>query len=549
MALVQGRARNRSPCQRSLLSPLPENTHQDIDQSPLCPWKVTVSPHRKDLPAWDRTFDAVYHRHAAGQNVVKSEVRFRDALEQFFEDRDREKPNFGYFRLPDSVRFRICQLVMEPHLTGKPVRLNRGSFNRNCWRHDDLQSAKTALLPLADCWEVSFAFRADILVAFLVEVRLHVTFSPYVGSRLNPLATTWLNQYGRYAENLVVEVDMTHLGCGPATDASDLYPGVEYIDELLEKFVESQCARSTSRPLDSLVLLCRRYYGLRDEVQSTSFMIERPTTGMSVAGRSSSASTYSRMSQRSDPFSNPEVTKQNSHELIRAASVPPIRGRPFWNTSPGSVADSSTDDSEDITTSDARQTGSMGPTSSLMLSYQEHYCPNSYLDACDILLELSGRVNSLRICGFSQEYATSFIYAMFPSARTQTKQCCYRVAPSTVWPRLSGQKSYVDSGDGSTTLDEHDAAPVARHDSAWKGCVQLPPPIIDTDDNLFLPPVVGALQKSRMALSSIDDSLTYGSESTTGKRVDKNRIQKLLSYGKSTTIRKRVFTKEASATL
>ncbi|KAH7166301.1 hypothetical protein EDB81DRAFT_782075 [Dactylonectria macrodidyma] len=519
VALAKARARSRSPIQRSMSSPFPEGTHQDVDQGTLCPLKVTASPHRRDLPAWDRTFDAVYHRHAAGQNVVKSESRFRDSLKQFFKDHDREKPNSGYFLLPDSVRFRICQLVMGPHLTGKPVRLNPSSFNRNCWRHDDLQSARTALLPLADFWEVSFAFRADILVAFLVEVRLHVTFSPHVGPRLNPLATTWLNQYGRYAENLVVEVDMTRLGCGAAADAVDLFPGVEYVEDLLEEFVESQLPRSRSRPLDSLVLLCRRYHG-------------------------------SRLSQRSDPFSTTDVTRQDSHDLTRAASVPLVRGRPFWNKDPEVVADSSTDGGKGTATPDIEQAGNKSPMSPLLLSHQAHYCPDSYLDTCDSLLELSGRVNSLRICGFGQEYSTFFINAMFPSARTQTKQYCYRVAPSTVWPRLSGQTSYVDLGDGSLTLDEHEAAPIAKRDSAWEGCVQLPPPVIDVDGNLFLSPVVVALQKSRKPLGSIENGLTQGNGATAGKRVEKNRIRKLLSvYGKSPANRKRVFTKEASATL
>lgn len=550
MAPAKGRARSHSAFQRSLSSPFPEGAHETLDQNPInLPSNTGVTPHRRGLPAWDRTFDAVYHKHAGGQNTTNNDARFSDAIQQFFKDHGHERPSSGYFRLPDSIRMRICQFVLAPHRIEKPIRLNRSSFSRDCWRTDDLQSPSTALLPLDPYLEVSFGFRADLLVAFLLDVRLHATFSPYVGPRVSPLATTWLNRYGKYAQEIVVEIDMTRLDCGAEIYAVGLLPGVEHIDALLHKFVEHQLCRKKTRPLDSLVLLCRRFYGQRYQAEPTK----------STAGRSSEASNYSRLSQRSEPPSSLEGTRQDSPGFEKALSSSPVRRRPFWNIDSDEAANSSIEGNDGIETPDPRQTDNKNPTSPFLPGHQVYYCPDSYLDICDRLLALRGRVNSVRICGFSEEYATRFVDAMFPSAPRDLRQHCYRVAPSTVWPRLSGQKSYVDTGNRSLMLDDHDAAPTTNSNAAvaaWEGCVQLPPPVIDASGTPYLPPVVRALQ--RMRSQSFESSVDSQTQGELGQAngvleevgVDKTRIMRLLDvYGKAKAKRKRSLTKEISATL
>ncbi|KAF7553937.1 hypothetical protein G7Z17_g3265 [Cylindrodendrum hubeiense] len=549
VAPSKGRARSNSAFQRSFSSPFPEEAHDTLCQDSITLLKNTeVSPHRQGLPAWDRTLDAVYHRHAEGQSTVNKDAQFKDALGQFFKDHDHERPSSRYFRLPDSIRLRISQLVLAPHRTEKPIRLNRSSFNRDCWRNDDLQSSSTALLPLGPYLQVSFGFRADLLVAFLLDVRLHATFSPYVGPRVSPLATTWLNRYGRYAQNIVIEIDMTRLGCGPGTDAVSLLPGVDHVDALLQKFVKSQLDRDKSRPLDSLSLLCRRFYGQRYHTQPTR----------SVTGRSSEASNYSRLSQRSEPPSGIEGTRQDSPGFEKALSSSPVRRRYFWNIESEEAADFSAEGNDGVDTPDLKQTDSKILTSPLMLSHQAYYCPDSYLGVCNCLLELSDHVNSLRICGFSESFTTCFVNAMFPFASTKLEQHCYRVAPSTMWPRLSGQKSYIDTGNGSLSLDDHEAVPVANSSAelaAWEGCVQLPPPILDTRGTPYLPPVVSALQRMRSqpSDSSMDNciqDLVQENEVLEEVGTDKTRMMRLLDvYGKAKAKRKRSLTKEISATL
>ncbi|KAK7416799.1 hypothetical protein QQX98_004992 [Neonectria punicea] len=545
-----GRPRSNSAFQRSLSSPFPEGIHhQALEQhSSVFPNNTEASPHRQGLPPWNRAFDAVYHKYPQGHHAVSKETKFQDALNEFFKDHNHERTKSRYFDLPDAIRLRICRFVLAPHRGQKPIRLNRSSFNRDCWRSDDFQSPSTALLPLFPYFEASFGFRADLLITLLLDTTLHVTFSPYVGPRVSPLATTWLNTYGKYAQRLAVEVDMTRLSCGPWPEGVTLLPGIEHIEALLHKFVESQLRRDTSRPLDSLVLLCRRFYGRRYNVQSTK----------SITGRSSEASSYSRLSQRSEPTSPIEGMREASPALERALSASPVRQQALRYSHADDAANAWPVGRDGIETPDPKQTETKTQTSSYLLD-QADYCPDSYLVMCDHLLRLRGRINSLRICGFSACYAHGFIETMFPSARTDPRRHSYRVAPSTIWPRLSGQKSYIDLVDGYLTLDDHEPAQNADSNgafAAWEGCVQLPPPVLDVDENPSLPPIVTALQmlRSRALESSIkiqvleDPSNAKIIGDVTG--FDKKKIMRLLDiYGKAKAKRKRTFSKEISTTL
>ncbi|RSM12075.1 hypothetical protein CEP52_002702 [Fusarium oligoseptatum] len=462
--------------------------------------------HRKGLPAWDRAFDAVYHSSSSHTS------NFSDTLTSFFEDHGRSRPSSGYFRLPDDIRQRICNLVLP--IIDRPVRLNRIFFTRDVWREDDLTSPTSALLPLAPYLQVSFAFRADILVAFLQSVTLHAVFSPFVGCRVNPLATTWLNRYGLYARSVAVEVDMSRLGCGPADSATCLLPDVEHVEDLVCEFVDSQLRRKESLPLQNLILLCRRFYGRRGS------SLSRPNTG-----RSSGASSSSRGNSAEDiRFQSPEMYA-SMDELMKQMTEETVSS-PFEMPMPSPLP-------------------------------QTEYCPDSYLLFCNYIVHLKGRINSLRMCGFDETYTTRFMATLFSDVSTGQ---AYRVAPSTIWPRLSGQKSCLDAGDGYTILDEHQVQSALNAPTAlrpWEGCVQLPPPIPDEEGNPSLPPMVGDLQRLRTPYARTVTSLSERTcdqmlKETGGLRngSDKNRFLRFMEkYGKKKKKKQRTLTREASATM
>ncbi|KAI8714139.1 hypothetical protein NCS52_01133300 [Fusarium sp. LHS14.1] len=461
-------------------------------------------PHRKGLPAWDRAFDAVYHSSSSHT------PSFSDTLTSFFEDHGRSRPDSGYFRLPDDIRRRICNFILP--VVDRPVRLNRFFFTRDVWREGDLASPTDALLPLTPYLQVSFAFRADFFVAFLQSVTLHAVFSPFVGCRVNPLATTWLNRYGPYARSIAIEIDMSRLGCGPSDSATCLLPDVEHVEDLVCEFVNSQLKRKESLPMQSLILLCRRFYGRRDPPLS------RPDTGRS-SGASSSIRTNSTEGMR---FQSPEMYA-SMDELMKNMTDETVSS-PFETPMPSPLP-------------------------------QSEYCPDSYLLFCNHIVHLKGGINSLRMCGFDETYTTRFIATLFSDVNSgQT----YRVAPSTIWPRLIGQKSCLDAGDGYTILDEHQVQSALNTPTAlrpWEGCVQLPPPISDKEGNPSLPSMVGDLQRLRSPYARTVTSLSERTcdqmlkeSGGLGNGSDKNRFLRFMKkYGKKR--KQRILSREASATM
>ncbi|KAF5022567.1 hypothetical protein F66182_5400 [Fusarium sp. NRRL 66182] len=483
---------------RSVSNPQASSKNRSTPVTPLSPafpaglsfGNPSSSPHRQGLPPWDRTFDAVYHgtpRKASVEHVLAS----------FFRHHGRKKPCGGYFRLPDSVRLRICKYLLPNH--DRPLRLNKNAFNRDVWRPKDFASPSSTLARLSPYLCVSFAFRADVLVAFLKCTRLHAVFSPFVGPRICPLATTWLNKYGMYAEDIVIELDMTHLGCGPDPGAANLLANVEQVEDLLQKFIEAQLKRSETCPMKSLVLLCRRFHG------------KRPAKIM--PGRYSNMSYSSRPGSAGIKTPEPYTSAESLSRRYESASDAETLTSPV--ISPGVRSPT---------------LPLQSPTLPLTIPLVEEYCPDSYLLFCNNVIHLRGRVNSIRMCGFSDKYTAQFMGTLLPD---QNNALAYRVAPSTVWPKLSGQKSFIDTGDGSIILDEHETSPINDIPSIlrrWEGCVQLPPPLIDAQGNRRLPPIVGDLQQLRNAVARTGTSLsertceelrkeaTKGSETSEKKR-------------------------------
>ncbi|KAK1725485.1 uncharacterized protein BDZ83DRAFT_561769, partial [Colletotrichum acutatum] len=85
------------------------------------------------------------------------------------------------------------------------------------------------------------------------------------------------------------------------------------------------------------------------------------------------------------------------------------------------------------------------------------YCPDEFLRICEPFVRLAGFIDSMRLCGFSNGYTHSLLRRIFPVpvSSDEFKHHTYRVAPSSVWPRIPGQKSWVDKGHGKLQLDDH----------------------------------------------------------------------------------------------
>ncbi|KAM0335562.1 hypothetical protein ACHAQA_000610 [Verticillium albo-atrum] len=113
---------------------------------------------------------------------------------------------------------------------------------------------------------VSIGFFADMMLTILMTERFHITFSPFVNTYFNPLATHWYRRYGRFMRHIILEIDMTRLGFGPDRRAIKLRAGNMNLDTLIRMFVDVQLKRQDESTLSSLVLLCRRFYGCRPTV-------------------------------------------------------------------------------------------------------------------------------------------------------------------------------------------------------------------------------------------------------------------------------------------
>ncbi|ROT36313.1 hypothetical protein SODALDRAFT_217165 [Sodiomyces alkalinus F11] len=116
------------------------------------------------------------------------------------------------------------------------------------------------------------------------------------------------------------------------------------------------------------------------------------------------------------------------------------------------------------------------------------YCPDSALRVCDPIMQLRGLVESIRICGFSEAYTKTLIQGLFtlPEDRDMLKHHTYRIAPSTLWPRIPGQSSLIDCSQGQIALDDHNR-PVPEDWDDWsQGAVLPPAPYVTTTGETFV---------------------------------------------------------------
>ncbi|POR33817.1 Uncharacterized protein TPAR_05997 [Tolypocladium paradoxum] len=514
---------------------------------------------RQDLRPWDRSVDVVYHRYThadARRNKTTPAADFEKCLGRFLSDRGRRSAEYenAFTRLPAGVRFSIGQYILrsnepEGNTTAKPICLNRRCFNRDCWEASDLTPLGDVLVPLAPCLLACSSLHADVMLTLLAEHAFHVTFSPYVGSRLSPLATTWLNKYGVYMRSIVVEVDYTRLGLGPAASATGLAPGLGNLEALLRDFGNAQMERDRDVPLRSLVLLCRRFYGARSERRKS---MESTTSADSTvvhvqASRASSRSIQSQHSAKTASSADGKASVSSSRSAETPVTSPDTPTAPDDAKASRQGSASAPVDAIDWEVVNAMRKLSTSTAVNSSFSSdggpQEQYCPDAHLVLCNHLARLGDRVDALRMCGFSDTYTHQLVATLFPQARSSpARDHGYRVAPSTAWPSLQGQTAYVDLGHGRIVLDDGKGAGNTR-----RGPLMPPPPMVGPQGATYLPrgPALrggktaaqtarpSTVQGARKAAERGDDTAAADKPEQTAVVVEKKMFQRLREkYGR-----------------
>ncbi|KAK5992984.1 hypothetical protein PT974_06409 [Cladobotryum mycophilum] len=284
-----------------------------------------AGPSRSRPPPWDRTVDVVYYKHRQEDPGHSRRVAFESSLVTFHAEHGRVISDSSTLRLPDHIRFLIFQHLITNHSqTKNPISLNHYGSNKDCWETCDFTTLDDALQPLWPYFDVSFGLYADIMLTFLSQHAFHATFSPFVNERLNPLATKWLNKYGPYMRSVALEVDFSRLYHGPQLGAINLTPSLGRIEKLLFDFSASQEKRASSAPLESLVLLCRRYYGRRQfvEIHRESPESEAPSRSNWETMRLNFGSLFS------PPKSPPQLSKHDFHKIFHVSDAADATGSP-----------------------------------------------------------------------------------------------------------------------------------------------------------------------------------------------------------------------------
>lgn len=356
---------------------------------------------------------------------------------------------------------------------------------------------------------------------------------------------------------LVIEIDLSRLGFGPSPSAVTLLPAINRVQDLILNFSTSQLRRAPEAPLESLILACRRFYGEREDIPKPPADSENSSSAIGIDKASKSSSDISERIARAISPAPQESFRQSvliTHDNTKTEPV-------TWDLDDGEGEgddddyDDDDDDDEDgdidgdssfessycsSSSSDSSSNADnslLAPTPSIP-EEKPFYCPDKHLSICNHLARLRNKVTSLRIVGFSDEYSHALIATIFPQSKAlPIANHSYRVAPSTLWPRLRGQKSWVDAGRGELVLDDHEVIPEPC--IFPEGLVQLPPPVIYRSGIRSLPwchepthrPRHNATNSGSSWPSQRSIESSEANTSTNSRRSDeKSRMQKL--FGK-----------------
>lgn len=425
--------------------------------------------------------------------------------------------------------------------------LSHLAFTRAAWSLRSLKPFHEAYGSIRKYITISPLMRIDVLLTFVSVNAFHLTLSPHVGPRISPLATKWMVKYGPWMEKIILEVDMTKFGLGGVDGSDMLYPGLDNVLKLVKDFAASQGNRKV--PLKELTLLCRRYYGERVKHRSeptstrlsyTSAESNCSSNGSSNQTSNSAGTTSSNYSSNDSSNGSSEQSSNGSHEHCETPS-PPEEGNKASKLSNGST-NSNPSVTSSFTSGDTNpNTRTPSPHSLPTRSPSPpkpklYYCPNYHLPLLNHLYQpLHTKVHALRMCGFSEKYTHLLIKAMFPAA---SGRCVFRLGPSNgAWPRLVGQRSWIDDGTGEAMIDV-----VEEDDDAtgfgWMGSDMPPRPVRDENGGLSLPGSAPCRSDDRTPASSRSEKTR--SSGSSGKTMSKGkRLKKFLAGagGKADSIR------------
>lgn len=341
------------------------DTIQDIDPS----------------PAFDRTVDLTWYRRARQERgtiicpIPRPSDRFEHALSVFVAKYAKGRPfkkyngnkRFSYFALPDKLRFEVMRHLFADTYTGKPILLNTKRQACPAWPDDAFDSLGSVLKPLEAIMWACPRLRADAMVVLLLTRKFHVIFSPFVKERSQPLPTTWFFRYLHLMQDVSLELDMTKLGFGSSWGAAGVDPKIDNIHELVRKFTAEIFTRGPANTLSCLTVHCRRYFGYRQ-------------------GRHEDAEKYPLIGEEDKARSVlPGQARNYDH---RAPSLPPSAARPY--------------------------SGHLRHHADL--PHRVPYVTEDHLSVASPLRTLTGRVESVRMVGFSEQWVYATHLSLWPEA-------------------------------------------------------------------------------------------------------------------------------------
>ncbi|KAJ0108018.1 hypothetical protein J7T55_008154 [Diaporthe amygdali] len=311
-------------------------------------------------PAFDRTVDLTWFEHALSVFVAK-----------YAKGRPSKKYNgnkrFSYFALPDKLRFEVMRHLFADTYTGKPILLNTKRQACPAWPDDAFDSLGSVLKPLEAIMWACPRLRADAMVVLLLTRKFHVIFSPFVKERSQPLPTTWFFRYLHLMQDVSLELDMTKLGFGSSWGAAGVDPKIDNIHELVRKFTAEIFTRGPANTLSCLTVHCRRYFGYRQ-------------------GRHEDAEKYPLIGEEDKARSVlPGQARNYDH---RAPSLPPSAARPY--------------------------SGHLRHHADL--PHRVPYVTEDHLSVASPLRTLTGRVESVRMVGFSEQWVYATHLSLWPEA-------------------------------------------------------------------------------------------------------------------------------------
>ncbi|KAK7738568.1 hypothetical protein SLS53_006088 [Cytospora paraplurivora] len=347
------------------------------------------------LPTFDRTVDLTLHRKVRVQggyavaSIPRPSSKFKHVWDLFTKEyatgrpftRYSRKKRFRYFDLPVKVRFEIMRHLTADTHTGKPILLNGRRQAYPAWPEDAFVTLWSILGPLQAYLWASPHLRADVMVTLFLTRPFHVIFSPFVKPASSPLATQWLSRYAHMMQDVRVEVDMTKLGFGHSWESTTMTTKLPDIGDLVRTFTETMLKRDPeANSLGRLTIHCRRYFGYRQG--------RNPLEGREDAYK---------YPLRGAPKDNPGYLNICKDGSLFNPNKPWNYNRPAPSLPP----------SAKCPYSGHRRHHADGPG-------RVPYVHENQLSAAEPLRQLVGRVETIRMVGFSEDWSHLTLEALWP---------------------------------------------------------------------------------------------------------------------------------------